>query len=175
MVRALAGQPPASSLATCCRVRWYGHVLRWPLHHPSRAILVFNPGSFGWKWFRKPHAPVGSKLSNAILTSSASIQPQLNPSRRTVINGSLSWIWLTQCTMCRRAPFRRHDDDDEYINQCCCLLLAFFHEIAIVSQMLTLPVSFVVPLCNKIYNLYIRTWVRSGLQIYTYKNKSFHK
>ena len=37
----------------------------------------------------EPHAPVGSTWSNAILTSSASIQPQLNPSRRIVINGGL--------------------------------------------------------------------------------------
>jgi len=48
-VRALAGQPPASSLASRRRVRWYGHVLRLSPHHPSRAILDFDPGSFGWK------------------------------------------------------------------------------------------------------------------------------
>jgi len=58
-------------------------------------FLDFDPGSFGWK---RPLAPVGSAWSNAILTSSASIQPQLNPSRRTVINGGLSWIWLAQRT-----------------------------------------------------------------------------
>jgi len=46
-VRALAGQPPASSLAARRRVRWYGHVLRLQPHHPSRAILDFDPGSFG--------------------------------------------------------------------------------------------------------------------------------
>ena len=48
-VRALAGQPPASSLAARRRVRWYGHVLRLQPHHPSRAILDFDPGSFGRK------------------------------------------------------------------------------------------------------------------------------
>jgi len=45
-VRALAGQPPASSLAARRRVHWYGYV---PPRHPSRAILDFDPGSFGWK------------------------------------------------------------------------------------------------------------------------------
>jgi len=48
-VRVLAGQPPASCLAARRRVRWYGHVLRTPPHHPSRAILDFDPGSFVWK------------------------------------------------------------------------------------------------------------------------------
>ena len=48
-VRALAGQLPASSLAARRRVRWYGHVLRMPPHHPPRAIQDFDPGSFGWK------------------------------------------------------------------------------------------------------------------------------
>jgi len=38
----------------------------------------------------EPHAPVGLTWSNAIFTSSASIQPQLNPSRRTVIKDGLS-------------------------------------------------------------------------------------
>jgi len=49
MVRALAGQSLASSLAAHCRVRCYGHVLRLLPHHPSRAILDSDPGSFGWK------------------------------------------------------------------------------------------------------------------------------
>ena len=35
------------------------------------------------------HEPVGLTWSNSILTSSASTQPQLNPSRRSVINGGL--------------------------------------------------------------------------------------
>jgi len=48
-VRTLAGQPPASSLAAHNQVRWYGHVLRLPPHHPSRAILDFDPGLFSWK------------------------------------------------------------------------------------------------------------------------------
>jgi len=38
-VQAIAGQPPASSLAARRWVRWYGHVLRLPPHHSSRAIL----------------------------------------------------------------------------------------------------------------------------------------
>jgi len=60
-----------------------------------------------------PQAPVGSMWSNAILTSSASIQPQLNPSRTTVTNGGLSRIWLDQRTTRRRAPCTRHDDDSQ--------------------------------------------------------------
>jgi len=46
---ALAGQIPASSLAARRRVRRYGHVLRMPPHHPSQAILDFDPASFDWK------------------------------------------------------------------------------------------------------------------------------
>ena len=61
----------------------------------------------------EPHAPAGLTWSDAILTSSASTQPQLNPSRRTMINGRLSWIWLTQRTTRERAPCTRHDDDDD--------------------------------------------------------------
>jgi len=48
-VQALAGQPPASSLAARHQVLWYGHVLRLPPHHPSRDILDFDPGLFSWK------------------------------------------------------------------------------------------------------------------------------
>jgi len=59
-----------------------------------------------------PHAPVGLTWSNVILTSSTSIQPQLNPSCRTVINGVLSWIWLAQRTTRWQAPCTRHDDDE---------------------------------------------------------------
>jgi len=48
-VWALAGHAPDSSLAARRRVRWYGHVLRLPPDHSSRAILDFDLGSFGWK------------------------------------------------------------------------------------------------------------------------------
>jgi len=55
----------------------------------------------------EPHAPVGSAWSNAMLTISASIQPQLNPSRRTVIMaGSCESGWLNA----RRADGRRARD-----------------------------------------------------------------
>jgi len=43
-VQAFAKQSSASSLAARHRVRWYGHVLRLPPHHPSQAILDFDPG-----------------------------------------------------------------------------------------------------------------------------------
>ena len=44
-------------LIGCCTCYWREalpaeHVLRLPPHHPSRAILDFDPGSFGWKWPR---------------------------------------------------------------------------------------------------------------------------
>ncbi|KAI8486243.1 hypothetical protein Bbelb_359590 [Branchiostoma belcheri] len=42
-------QPPASRVAAMRRVRWYGHVLRLPPDHPTRAILNFSPQSAGWK------------------------------------------------------------------------------------------------------------------------------
>ena len=90
-VRALAGQPLASSLAARRRVRWCGHVLRLPPHHPSRAILDFNPGSFGWKrsrgaprtrWFdvvKRDHdqlgldpAAIGGEVEIVFLTESES-------------------------------------------------------------------------------------------------------
>ena len=68
---------------------------RLPPHHPSRAMLDFirleaTP--------RSPSHPLVRRSQTPILTSSASIQPQLNPSRRAVINGGLSWIWLAQRT-----------------------------------------------------------------------------
>ncbi|KAI8517778.1 hypothetical protein Bbelb_037950 [Branchiostoma belcheri] len=42
-------QPPASRVAAMRRVRWYGHLLRLPPDHPTRAILNFSPQSAGWK------------------------------------------------------------------------------------------------------------------------------
>ncbi|XP_035696641.1 uncharacterized protein LOC118430043 [Branchiostoma floridae] len=48
-LRELTGQPPASSLAAMRRVRWYGHVLRLPPEHPTRALLEFNPKQAGWR------------------------------------------------------------------------------------------------------------------------------
>jgi len=87
-VRALAGQPPlwlpaAGSAGmdmcfACHRTILLG--LSWT------STLTRSAGNDP----EMAHAPVGLAWSNAILTSSASIQPQLNPSRRTVINGGLS-------------------------------------------------------------------------------------
>ena len=112
-VRTLAGQPPASWLPAAGSA---GMDMCFACH---RTILL------GLSWTSTPvrsagsdpkglHEPVGLTWSNAILTSSASTQPQLNPSRRTVINGGLLWIWLAQRTTRRRASCTRHDDDDEY-------------------------------------------------------------
>ena len=52
-----------------------------------------------------------ARSSDAILITSALIQPQSKPSRRTMMNGELSWIWLALRTTHRRAPCVRHDDD----------------------------------------------------------------
>ena len=107
-VRPLTGQPPASSLAARRRVRWY-----W------RASLATTPSFSGYPGLRPwlvrleatPRSPTHTlDWRGQILTSWASIQPQLNPSRRTVMNGGLSWIWLAPRTTCRGAPRTRHDD-----------------------------------------------------------------
>jgi len=87
-VRALAGQPPLwlpadGSVGTdmcfaCHRTILLG--LSWTL------TLARSAGSDP----EEPHAPAGLTWSDAILTSSFSIQPQLDLSRRTVMNGGLS-------------------------------------------------------------------------------------
>ena len=48
-VRRRTKQPPASTLAAQRRVRWFGHVLRCPPEHPTRAILEFDPAAAGWR------------------------------------------------------------------------------------------------------------------------------
>ena len=48
-LRALTQQPPASRIAAMRRVRWYGHLLRLPPHHPTKAMLDFNPAQEGWR------------------------------------------------------------------------------------------------------------------------------
>ena len=47
-LRARTQQPPASSLIATRRVRWYGHLLRLPPDHPTRALLDFQPQQAGW-------------------------------------------------------------------------------------------------------------------------------
>ena len=111
-VRALAGQPPASFLAA--RRRAAGMDMCFACHRTillglsCTSTLARSAGSHP----EEPHAPAGLTWSDAILTSSASIQPQLKPSRRTVVNGGLSWIWLALRTRLG-APCSRHDDDDD--------------------------------------------------------------
>ncbi|KAI8493288.1 hypothetical protein Bbelb_292920 [Branchiostoma belcheri] len=46
-LRDLTGQPAASCLAAARRIRWYGHVLRLPPWHPTRALLDFVPEQAG--------------------------------------------------------------------------------------------------------------------------------
>ncbi|KAI8502597.1 Neurexophilin [Branchiostoma belcheri] len=48
-LRDLTGQPAASCLAAARRIRWYGHVLRLPPWHPTRALLDFAPEQAGWR------------------------------------------------------------------------------------------------------------------------------
>ena len=47
-LRAITHQPPASRLAAMRRVRWYGHLLRLPDDHPTKALLDFDPAREGW-------------------------------------------------------------------------------------------------------------------------------
>ena len=42
-------QPEASRLAAMRRIRWYGHILRLPNDHPTKALLAFNPAEAGWR------------------------------------------------------------------------------------------------------------------------------
>jgi len=109
-VRALAGQPLAPSFAARRWVGWYGHVLRMPPHHPSRAILDFEPGLFGWK--RPRGAPrtrwidvVRRDLDQLGLVPAA-IEPlaQDRDEWRALVN-------LVGST--HDAPCTRHDDDDD--------------------------------------------------------------
>ena len=43
VLRERTQQPPASLLAAQRRLRWYGHIQRLPVEHPTRSILEFNP------------------------------------------------------------------------------------------------------------------------------------
>ena len=48
-LRARTQQPPATSLIAERRVRWYGHLLRLPPDHPTKALLDFQPQLAGWR------------------------------------------------------------------------------------------------------------------------------
>ena len=108
----------------------------------------------------RPHAPVGLTWSNAILTSSASIQPQLNPSRRTMINGGHSWIWLAQRTTRRRAPCTRHDDDDDELAR-----RAWTQYIEFTQKRLSAFLLKTKHLCYR-HDWNIVTWVKRLAQIH---------
>jgi len=106
-MRALARQPPATSFHrmdmcfTCHRTTL--------LMQSWTSTLTRLAGSDP----KEPHAPAGLTWSDTILTSSASIQPQVYTSRRTMMNGGLSWIWLALRMTCWGAPCTRQDDDDQ--------------------------------------------------------------
>jgi len=60
-----------------------------PPHHPSRAILNFDPGSFGWKRPRGVPRTRWIDVSDAILT--LGLDPAaIEPLAQTVMNGGLS-------------------------------------------------------------------------------------
>ena len=48
-VRRRTSQPPASSIIGTRRMRWFGHMLRLPPEHPTKALLDFNPADHGWR------------------------------------------------------------------------------------------------------------------------------
>ncbi|CAH1233196.1 Hypp638 [Branchiostoma lanceolatum] len=79
----LTNQPTASSLTAMRRVRWYGHVLRLPPEHPTRALLDFDPKLAGWR--RPRGAPwldvVARDLKNINITLPQAQQMAENRSR----------------------------------------------------------------------------------------------
>ena len=48
-LREMTQQPPASNLIAMRRMRWFGHLLRLPPTHPTKALLDFNPAEHGWR------------------------------------------------------------------------------------------------------------------------------
>ena len=48
-LRARTQQPPAANIIAERRVRWYGHLLRLPPDHPTKALLDFQPQRAGWR------------------------------------------------------------------------------------------------------------------------------
>ncbi|CAH1233298.1 Hypp676 [Branchiostoma lanceolatum] len=99
-LRELTKQPPASRLAAMRRIRWYGHVLRLPPEHPTRAMLDFDPKQAGWR--RPGGAPrtrwmdvVGRDLRNLNIPLSQTPQMAENRGRwRGLVNlvGSTHYV-----------------------------------------------------------------------------------
>ncbi|CAH1242627.1 Hypp6909 [Branchiostoma lanceolatum] len=99
-LRELTKQPPASRLAAMRRIRWYGHVLRLPPEHPTRAMLDFDPKQAGWR--RPRGAPrtrwmdvVGRDLRNLNIPLSQAPQMAENRGRwRGLVNlvGSTHYV-----------------------------------------------------------------------------------
>ncbi|KAL1246814.1 hypothetical protein QQF64_034817 [Cirrhinus molitorella] len=48
-LRARTRQPRASGLVAQRRTRWFGHVLRLPPDHPTKAIIQFDPRAADWR------------------------------------------------------------------------------------------------------------------------------
>ena len=56
-------QPYASVLAGQKRLRWFGHVRRLPLNHPTRILDDFNPAAAGW---RRPRGAPRTRWRDAV-------------------------------------------------------------------------------------------------------------
>lgn len=69
-LRALTNQLRASCLAAQRRIGWFGHVLRLPPDHPTRAILKFDPRAAGWS------RPRGKPRTRWLDVISADLQQQ---------------------------------------------------------------------------------------------------
>lgn len=65
-MRARTCQPTASSLAAQHRTRWFGHVLRLPPDHSTRAILRFDPKAAGWN---RPRGKPRTRWLDIVATS----------------------------------------------------------------------------------------------------------
>ncbi|KAI8518875.1 hypothetical protein Bbelb_021320 [Branchiostoma belcheri] len=90
-LRDLTGQPAASCLAAARRIRWYGHVLRLPPWHPTRALLDFAPEQAGW---RRPRGGPRTRWMDAVRRDLSNINLQL-PQTQQLAEDRGKWRALT--------------------------------------------------------------------------------
>ncbi|KAI8486728.1 hypothetical protein Bbelb_354760 [Branchiostoma belcheri] len=91
-LRDLTGQPAASCLAAARRIRWYGHVLRLPPWHPTRALLDFAPEQAGW---RRPRGAPRTRWMDAVRRDLSNINIQL-PQTQQLAEDRGKWRALTK-------------------------------------------------------------------------------
>ncbi|XP_078585927.1 uncharacterized protein LOC144867734 [Branchiostoma floridae x Branchiostoma japonicum] len=103
-LREQTGQPPASSLAAMRRVRWYGHVLRLPPEHPTRALLDFNPKKAGW---RRPRGAPRTRWMDVVTRDLQSINITLHQAQQAATNRG--W-WRT---IVQKVGSTHHVQEDE--------------------------------------------------------------